>query len=241
MEAPNLLLKLFIDTKSNKVLFTEAGKDFVDLIFYFISLPVSTVVRLLNKKSQVGCLDDLYAGIENLSDTYMQKDRNKECLLNPKAPISCNEIPCLLSDLKSSKVYHCHFCCNSDVAYAPQLRCRCSNVKHAEIIDVVSHVAGGKSNNNDSAGFVKSMVTYMVMDNLEVTDNSAISLLKKFNVKEVNQVEERVVQFGPNEVLKLIKASMECKTVLTSVFLGNKDKKFLKVKDEPQPPICGSS
>ncbi|KAK0592460.1 hypothetical protein LWI29_019538 [Acer saccharum] len=213
MEAPNLKLKLFIDTKSNKVLFAEADKDFVDLIFYFISLPVSTVVRLLNKKSQVGCLDDLYAGIENLSDTYMQKDRNKEYLFNPKGPISCNVIPSLLSDLKSSKVYMCNCYSNSVLAYAPQLRCtNCSRDLSAEISDVVSHVVGhksnhddraGKSNNDDSAGFVKSMVTYMVMDNLEVTDNSGISLLKKFNVKELNQVEERVVKFGPNEVCPL--------------------------------------
>ncbi|KAK0593522.1 hypothetical protein LWI29_038007 [Acer saccharum] len=234
MEAPKLKLKLFIDTKSNKVLFAEAGKDFVDFIFYFISLPVSTVVRLLNKKSQVGCLDDLYAGIENLSDTYMQKDRNKECLLNPKGLISCNEIPCLLSDLKSSKVFSCYFC-NFDVAYAPQSRCpSCKQCLSAQIKDVVSHVSVHKSKNDDSAGFVRSMVTYMVMDNLEVTDNSAISLLKKFNVKDVDQVEERVVEFSPNEVQKLIKASVECKAVLTSVFLVNKGAEILKEEESPQ-------
>ncbi|TXG49690.1 hypothetical protein EZV62_025565 [Acer yangbiense] len=169
MEAPKLKLKLFIDTKSNKVLFAEAGKDFVDFIFYFISLPVSTVVRLLQ------------------------------------------EIP---------------------VAYALQSRCtNCRNFFSAEITDVVSHVASSKSNDDDSVGFVKSLVTYMLMDNLEVTGNSAISLLKKFNVKDVDRVEERVVEFGPNEVQKLIKASVECKAVLTSVFLVNKGAEILKEEE----------
>ncbi|TXG49678.1 hypothetical protein EZV62_025553 [Acer yangbiense] len=233
MEAPKLKLKLFIDTKSHRVLFAEACKDFVDLIFYFISLPVSTVIRLLNKKSQVGCLDHLYESIENFSDVYMQRNRNKEYLLNPKGVMPCNEIPCLLSDLKSSKVYKCDDC--SSVAYAPQSLCFfCRRSVSVEITDVVSHVAGRKID-CVSVGFVKSLVTYMVMDNLEVkpfSDNSVIILLKKFGVKEVRRVEERVVEIGPNEVQKLLKASIKCKTVLTRVFLGYKGLEILKVKDE---------
>ncbi|KAJ4723921.1 Disease resistance protein [Melia azedarach] len=53
-------------------------------------------------------------------------------------------------------------------------------------------------------GFVKGVVIYMVKDNLEMTPMSTIScitLLNKFNVKDLGSLEERVVDFGIDEVL----------------------------------------
>lgn len=47
-------LKLLIDTKGNKVLFAEAGKDFVDFLFNLLSLPLGNVINLLTKNSMVG-------------------------------------------------------------------------------------------------------------------------------------------------------------------------------------------
>ena len=47
------------------------------------------------------------------------------------------------------------------------------------------------------------MVTYMVMDDLEVTPMSTISsiaLLTKFNVRDVGALEEKVVKVGVEEV-----------------------------------------
>ncbi|KAK2987788.1 hypothetical protein RJ640_030678, partial [Escallonia rubra] len=41
-----------------------------------------------------------------------------------------------------------------------------------------------------------------------------------FNVKEVGVLEEKEVEFGMDEGLKLLKASLQSKTVLTDVFLG---------------------
>ncbi|KAG5533317.1 hypothetical protein RHGRI_027492 [Rhododendron griersonianum] len=41
------------------------------------------------------------------------------------------------------------------------------------------------------------------------------------NVEEVGALEERVVDVGMPEGLKLLKASLQSKTVLTSVFFGN--------------------
>ncbi|KDO39216.1 hypothetical protein CISIN_1g041637mg [Citrus sinensis] len=68
------------------------------------------------------------------------------------------------------------------------------------------------------------MVSYMVMDNLEVTPMSTLSCitwLNKFIVGDFGSLKEKVVNFGLDEGLKLLKASMECKNALTSVFLGN--------------------
>ncbi|TXG49682.1 hypothetical protein EZV62_025557 [Acer yangbiense] len=236
MEAPKLQLKLFIDTKANKLILAEAGKDFVDFLFYFISLPISTVVRLLNKKSEVGCLDDLYAAIENLDNVYIQTDM--QYLLDPRGAVPCTKVPLLLSDLKAPKVYTCSYIHtqNNYVSYVYGSYCPdCRGSCNSEVTDVVSHVAKCK-NKIDTVGFVKRAATFMVMDNLDVkpilSNTSFFTLLKKFGVKDLGEVEERDVEFGPNEVLKLVKASLEGKTVLTNVFLRNKGPEILKEKDE---------
>ncbi|CAL9025457.1 unnamed protein product [Prunus brigantina] len=74
-------------------------------------------------------------------------------------------------------------------------------------------------------GYIKGVVTYMVMDNLEVKPMSTISSIavpNQFNVKDVGALQEVVVHLGMQEGLKLLKASFETSAVLTKVFLGNK-------------------
>lgn len=70
-------LRLLIDTSSNKVLFAEAGKDFVDFLFNLFALPLGAVIRLLTKNRMVGSLGNIYESIENLSETYLQPNQNK--------------------------------------------------------------------------------------------------------------------------------------------------------------------
>jgi len=40
-------LKLLIDKETNNVIFAEAGKDFVDILFSFLTLPLGTIARLI--------------------------------------------------------------------------------------------------------------------------------------------------------------------------------------------------
>uniref|UniRef100_A0A7N2R9R6 DUF674 domain-containing protein n=1 Tax=Quercus lobata TaxID=97700 RepID=A0A7N2R9R6_QUELO len=76
---------------------------------------------------------------------------------------------------------------------------------------------------SSEGGYVKGLVSYMVMDDLEVKPvsivSSTITLLNRFNVKEIGALEEKVVDLGMDEGVKLLKASMQSKTVLTDVFL----------------------
>lgn len=74
-------------------------------------------------------------------------------------------------------------------------------------------------------GYVKGVVTYMVMDDLVVTPMSTISgisSLCKYNVTNVGALQEKVVSFGMDEGLKLLKAALQSKQVLTSIFLNKK-------------------
>jgi hypothetical protein len=44
------LLKLTVHKETNKVLFAEAGKDFVDILISFLTLPLGTIARLVAKR-----------------------------------------------------------------------------------------------------------------------------------------------------------------------------------------------
>lgn len=77
----------------------------------------------------------------------------------------------------------------------------------------------------DERGYVKGMVTYMVTDDLVVEPSSSIStinLLNKLHVTDMGVLVSKVVTFGESEGLKLLEASLKSESVLTSVFLGNK-------------------
>ncbi|KAG5533328.1 hypothetical protein RHGRI_027503 [Rhododendron griersonianum] len=223
-------LKLLIDTKSQKVLFAEAEKDFVDFLFNLLHLPVGTVVRLLTEQSQqtmVGALGKLYESIQNLSETYFLPNQTKDSVLKPKAPLSATQVPLLSLDGGTSfakRYYSCSYSSShryiADNAHAVCPHCNVQMNREYQYVAAANEVAAA-----GEGGFVKGMVTYMVMDDLVVTPISTISsitMLNKFNVKDVGALEERVVDFGMPEGLKLWKASLHTEKVLTSVFLGNK-------------------
>jgi hypothetical protein len=69
-------LKLLINEESNKVVFAEAGKDFVDILCSFLTLPLGTIAKLSQKDSNmgpvtVGCLNSLYQSVVDLDKGYL--------------------------------------------------------------------------------------------------------------------------------------------------------------------------
>ncbi|KAL0003022.1 hypothetical protein SO802_016803 [Lithocarpus litseifolius] len=224
MASSKVSLKLLIDTKRNKVLFAEAGKDFVDFLFNLLSLPVGTVIRLLTKNSMVGSLGNLYGSVETLSETYLQPNQSKDAILKPKTPISGSDLRLLLSadETMIRKMFYMCPSFHRNVTDDPRAACpNCGCYMNTKI----PYIALAKeASSDDEGGYVKGVVTYMVMDDLVVKPMSTISsiaLLQKFSVKEVGALEERVVDLGMDEGLKLLKASLQSKTVLSSVFLRN--------------------
>lgn len=229
-------LKLLIDPVSHKVLFAEAGKDFVDFLFNIMALPVGTIIRLLSKQEMVGCLGNLYESIEKLSDTYILSTANKEALMKPMvANNSSNYVPLLMPNTESSTsntdLYRCGYNygsnCRTYVSEYPNSTCpRCNNVMNQKAT-FVNPPAMAQSSSSEG-GYVKGVVTYMVMDDLVVSPMSTISsitLLSKFNITNVGVLQEKVIDMGMDEGVKLLSASMQSNAVLTAVFLGKKSRK----------------
>ncbi|KAM3307880.1 hypothetical protein P3S67_009624 [Capsicum chacoense] len=299
-----LSLKLLIDTKAEKVLFAEADKNCVDFLLRILSLPVSTVIRLLNKDGMSGCLSNLCESVENMNDTYIQ---SKDILSNPassdnlfillddvptqekKTFYGCNNVVSMTSYLCSNNnnnnnVLVTCYGCNNNVPMTSYVR----NNNNNNNVPMTSYGCNNKNNvpmtsygcnnNNNNVpthmghygqnytifyscstfvtedpnaicpncgkcmskklnyiasrgvkgavatkgGFVKEAVTYMVMDDLVVKPMSTISsitLLSKFNIQNVSVLQEKVVYLGMKEALKMLKASFQSNTVLTSVFM----------------------
>uniref|UniRef100_A0A0D9W8W0 DUF674 family protein n=1 Tax=Leersia perrieri TaxID=77586 RepID=A0A0D9W8W0_9ORYZ len=97
---PTVAVKLYIDKEKKKVLFAESDKDFVDVLFSFLTLPLGTIVRILGKQSQIGCLDGLYKSVESLSEDHFQTDACKAMLLRARnaAAIYCNRLKFIIFD-----------------------------------------------------------------------------------------------------------------------------------------------
>ncbi|XXG81002.1 hypothetical protein AAC387_Pa09g1736 [Persea americana] len=241
--ADKLSLKLLIDKTGKRLLFAEAGKDFIDLLFSFLALPLGSVVRLLTNKSRIDVsISSLYESVENLSETYIRSGLDKISLLGLVTPSlsSCSRrsqpSPLLLysdTDAKTEATTKWYYTCDncisggryvSDVKGTACPSCWRAMERKAEYVAPASAIGGdGKGEkSSDERGFVTGVVTYMVMDDLEVTPMSTISsiaLLTKFNVRDVGALEEKVVTVGVEEVLLLLKASLQSKTALTDVFL----------------------
>ncbi|PNX79651.1 hypothetical protein L195_g035638 [Trifolium pratense] len=237
-------LKLLIDTKNDKVLFAEASKAVIDFLFNLLCLPIGTVVKLLTTNGMVGSLGNLYQSVENLNQNYIQPNQTKDVLLNPTAQSSStHEIDGFLTHMYNSdshsnsdndddddegtKLYMCPTKCCFQVAYDKSTRCcRCSRCMNYEVSYVGNRKVGDEKKAwNVKSGFVKDVITFMVMDDLVIQPMSTISsitLLNNFNVKEIGTLQEKVVELGMDEGIKLLKASLQSKRVLTSVFLKKK-------------------
>ncbi|XP_040957955.1 uncharacterized protein [Gossypium hirsutum] len=207
--ATTVSLKLLIDKKGKRVLYAEAGKDFVDFLFNVLLLPVGTVIRLLAKEGMVGCLANLYKSVENLGDAYLQPTTNKDTLLKPKYSSSlAADVPLLLPKTESSTTLGFY-----RLSCTPRNTCEPPNK-----VSTSSAVA-------NEGGYVKGVFTYSIMDDLTVTPTSTISsiaMLNKFKAQRVDALEEKVVDVGIKEGVEILKASLQSKTVLTSVFLTQK-------------------
>ncbi|GLT51371.1 hypothetical protein SLA2020_247860 [Shorea laevis] len=229
-----LSLKLLVDTKGHRVLFAEADKEFVDFLFNLLSLPIGWVITVLSKQGMDGSLGKLYESVEALSDTYKQASQVAlDALLKPTVYASATT-PLLLPNIpikNSARFYGCQnthdrlfgSSCNNQVTNDPTTRCaNCSTLLSRELTYVDPK---NKQSFSPEEGYVKGVVTYMIMDDLEVRPMSSISsitMINRFNVKDIGVLEEKVVDVGMDQRVELLKASLHSKAVLTEVFLKKK-------------------
>ncbi|XP_059458469.1 uncharacterized protein LOC132188076 [Corylus avellana] len=219
MVAKKVSLKLFMIEKGSqrRVLFAEADKEFVDFLFSIFTLPVGTVTRLLKEGSgMVGSLPTLYRSIENMSFNHIQPAKDKSFLLEPKVFMPGVKIPLLLPNVASTfrQLY------NSD---DDNTKCYSCGARKNALATFTDPPSATRAFSTSEEGYVRGTITYMVMDDLDVKISSASSfatLLTQFDVNDIRVIEEKVVDVGMDEGVKLLRTSLQSKTVLTDVFLS---------------------
>ncbi|KAL8093359.1 uncharacterized protein LOC141691230 [Apium graveolens] len=235
--AGKITLKLLVDKNAKRVIFGEAGKEFVDFLFHFLSLPVGTVVKLLSKDKMVGSIGKIYESIEALHANYMEPNVNKEHVLNPTvSSSSLANSPSLLGyksnyddqSNDSQVFYRCSSCRNTScygyLSTDPQAVCPYCRCTMNWEITYVPGPGKEEAKVEKGTGYVKGLVTYMVMDNLQVRPMSTISsitLLSSFKVKDLSALETLEVCIGRKEAVEMLKASLVTEKVLSYLFLGN--------------------
>ncbi|XP_078173330.1 uncharacterized protein LOC144567145 [Carex rostrata] len=232
-----LKLKLIIDKKSNKVLFGEARRDLVDLIFSLLALPLGAITKLLAKDAFVGSIGEVYDSLSKINGTHILCYGKQSSLLNPPLATTSSYNsnfflpPSAFQDKKDRWFYIC------SSAYDIQMSC-CPYVSRVEgttclgcgkIMDSQTGFKDPKFDtgtvvevSSDGKECVDGEVTYSVMDDLTMVPMSTLSsiaLFSKFEIKDLGSIQEITVTIGFEEGLKLVKASLESKTVLTDVFL----------------------
>ncbi|CAN6229391.1 unnamed protein product [Urochloa humidicola] len=216
-------VKLFIDKEKQRVLFAESDKDFVDVLFSFLTLPLGTIVRLLGKQSGVGCLDEVYKSVEALSVEHFQTKACKAMLLSPlnAAASQCNQLKIRVDDTNPRKIGIClnSKCYISSYSSVPDAICKncASGLTFMEHPQINHSTSVGY---NGDGGFVKSGLKLIITDDLQVAPSSTsvvFSLLDKFGIHTESNVEEKILELDSNKIISLLKRALIPQQPLTGL------------------------
>jgi hypothetical protein len=203
-------LKLLLNEKGNKVLFAEAGKDFVDILCSFLTMPLGTIARLVQKESTigpvtVGCLNSLYKSVADMDQGCFSTDVIQQMLLQPinSAEDYCNTLKHNIDDSRPVKFFVCDDYTNSSYYHVKDIiistnkdkhKCHCG--KPFTLPVFFKH---------SCQGFVSTDATFVITDNLTVRPNTidytSFSLLQEFGINSLNSVKEVVVSVPKEKVL----------------------------------------
>ncbi|KAH0657635.1 hypothetical protein KY289_026383 [Solanum tuberosum] len=234
-----------IDKNSNQVIFAESDHEFIDTLFSFLTLPLGTVIKLLEYKMvQLGSISYVYASVNSLEPRFLRTSYCKSMLIMPR---NASEVQCekLKLNVDYSENAGKLFDCNS---YNP----RCKNIFsisqntqcfHCNRLRQFDRIINEKEEKRSCGGesvvevFLKGgAASFMITDDLQVMPASTASLTAlfgKLGVSDKSEIEAKTVEVGTEEVFQLLKFSLLSKTALTNTVLNSQGrlKDILKYED----------
>ncbi|KAM0919488.1 hypothetical protein ACQ4PT_008196 [Festuca glaucescens] len=210
-------VKLFIDKEKKRVLFAESDQDFVDVLFSFLTLPLGTIVRLLGKQSQVGCLDELYKSVENLSEDHFQTKPCKTMLLYPRnaAGVHLDRLEVKVDGIDQTWF----FACSHHMGYfssVPDVSCPFCTTMDKSIREL---------SEEDTAReiFAKSRTKFIITDDLQIAPSSTslmFTLMDKLGLQEQGNIEEVVLELDSSKIISLLGRAVLSKQPLTGLYFN---------------------
>ncbi|CAN8311976.1 unnamed protein product [Cochlearia groenlandica] len=228
-EKPKLSLKLLVDKKKNKVVLAESGKDFVDILFSFLTLPMGTIVRLLEKyqKTQetqdvtIGCFNNLYKSVVDVGTDSFPTEPCKDMLLYPRNIVQYKELKLNVDDTGFLKYYRCTYvhklplCPRVYYSNFCSSRCSCGALMGEEF----------KKTTGVSEIFFSDKSLFSITDKMVVGFTSmglALKILRDSGYTDTSQLQEILVDVDHDKVLALLHCLFSSDTPLTDVFLKNR-------------------
>ncbi|KAG6483710.1 uncharacterized protein LOC122014036 [Zingiber officinale] len=167
----HITLKLLVNKTKNCVALVESDLDFVDVLLSFLTLPVGTVVRLLNKQSSLGCFDKLYHGVEQLDKKYLVTAACKSMLTNPvsSSGVRCQKLKINVDEMGNLYTCICKSCPHRTFSYYPSAKCLCGGDLHKSIrYDL----------NQDYVNYEELHGVFIKGAKFAVTDDLSVSLIE---------------------------------------------------------------
>nr|XP_040243568.1 uncharacterized protein LOC109735569 isoform X3 [Aegilops tauschii subsp. strangulata] len=203
----SIKIKLAVDRSCNRVLFADAGSDFVDVLLSFLTLPLSAIQFCA--ATSPGCLFNLCDSVNRLTGGRLLKvEACHDMLLTPSTA----------HEFGGSSFWNSH---DAFVKNQPNLQvdgdyCRCWQVM-ARLVHVYNKVSSG------SVMFVRCKEQFMISDDLTIMPASTRTmqlLARNFGPGAIlHDFEELEVCVGWTEVVAMLKASLSSDTIFTDIFL----------------------
>ncbi|XP_058739714.1 uncharacterized protein LOC131611896 [Vicia villosa] len=213
-------VRIVVDELRNKVLFLQAGKDFVDVLLSFLTLPLGTIARLVSQESNmenidVGSISFLYESVTKLDKGKFLSALERELLVRPINSMEqyCRLLKLNVDDTEKLRSFRCRD--KKCELVSGCWNCRCFMDKKDELCSVSYH----------KKGFVPKTATFIVSDDLSVKpDNSQspISIAKYLGCEDVDTIKILTVNVTRREIIDLVKCSLVSTTPLTDVFVTKK-------------------
>ncbi|CAH8278543.1 unnamed protein product [Arabidopsis lyrata] len=252
LENPVIKLKLIIDEEKNKVVFVEAGKDFVDILFSFMTLPMGTIIRLMemHQKSQsisIGCFNNIYGSVLSMGMKHFRTEACKHMLLYPGSlnQEKCRNLKMRIDDSEPTKCFMCPMFersgqCSKRYSNFITSRCSCGNLMD-EVIQFQGEGVGATVGNGVEGGvFVRSDHTsFVITDDLKVEVSSVeltLNVLKDLGYADCDKLVERIHNFNFKEVATWLECLFTSDTPLTDTFLKKKSSCGMKRIHKPLSP-----
>lgn len=209
-------VKLMISKSKKIVCYAEAGGDFVNLLFSFLTLPLGFILKQMRDSSWKGCIDQLYKSVQDLDDHYLKSTNHQNILMSPKLfPGFAYKNHLLGAEEGSEASYYYAYCRPNGIedmllTDKTLIPAKVMYTFHLKLV-----------NDRSCQGFLKGATMFIVTDKLIVRPMSPIfgfSILNELKVPFAD-IKEELVQVGKEEALRLLVASFVGDSALTDVFI----------------------
>ncbi|MCO5557163.1 hypothetical protein L7F22_010722 [Adiantum nelumboides] len=204
-------VRLLVNRATQKILYMEAGNDFVDLLLGFLQLPVASILGVFNGDLEVGSIGKVHESLRKLSASSLVVAKDK--LLNPPSAfqLSKKNAKLLLPSAAATAnpittVYRCSYNAshNSIVSLALGGYCNfCGGNSLNTAVSVINNVPAAAGcaaapaaaasstaapDTSNVTGFVQHYLSFIITDDLSILPASTIEsivLLNKLKVEKM--------------------------------------------------------